>query len=105
MSIFDYENKITKESLKDLGFEDVLPSCKEILMSKTFVLRYKNKHFIGSSFIMNLTLVIIESYGKIRMEAQIDHTKVAKYPIYGMGDVTFAIEDIKKKYHNYVLVR
>lgn len=68
MSIFDYENKITKESLKNIGFEDILPSCKEILMSKTFVLRYKNKNFIGSSFTMNLTLVIIESYGKIRME-------------------------------------
>jgi hypothetical protein len=39
------------------------------------------------------------------MEAQVDHTKVAKYPIYEMGDVTFAIEDIKKKYHNYVFVR
>lgn len=105
MSIFDYENKITKESLKGLGFEDVLPSCKDILMSKTFVLRYKNKDFIGSSFTRNLTLVIIESYGKIRMEVQVDHIKVAKYPIYEMGDVTFAIEDIKKKYHNYVFVR
>jgi hypothetical protein len=105
MSIFDYENKITKESLKGLGFEDVLPSCKEILMTKTFVLRYKNKDFVGSSFTMNLTLVIIESYGKIRMEASVDHFKVAKYPICEMGDVTFAIEDIKKQYHNYVFVR
>ena len=105
MSIFDYENKITKESLKGLGFEDVLPSCKEILMTKAFVLRYKNKNFIGSSFTMQLKLVIIESYGKIRMEVQVDHMKVAKYPIYEMGDVTFAIEDIKKKYHNYVFVR
>ena len=104
MSIFDYEDKITKESLKGLGFEDVLPSCKDILMTKTFVLRYKNKNFIGSSFTMNLTLVIIESYGKIRMEARVDHFKVAKYPIYEMGDVTFAIEDIKKHYHNYVFV-
>ena len=105
MSIFDYENKITKESLKDLGFEDVLPSCKEILMTKTFVLRYKNKTFIGSAFTMQLKLVIIESYGKIRLEVQVDHMKVAKYPICEMGDVTFAIEDIKKKYHNYVFVR
>lgn len=105
MSIFDYENKITKESLKGLGFEDVLPSCKEILMTKTFVLRYKNKNFIGSSFTMQLKLVIIESYGKIRMEVQVDHTKVAKYPISEMGDVTFAMEDIKKRYHNYVFVR
>lgn len=105
MSIFDHEDKITKESLKDLGFEDVLPSCKEILMTKTFVLRYNRKHFIGSSFTMQLKLVIIESYGKIRMEVQADHTKVAEYPIYEMGDVTFAIEDIKKKYHNYVFVR
>lgn len=105
MSIFDYEDKITKESLKNLGFEDILPSCKEILMSKSFVLRYKNKNFIGSSFTMSLKLVIIESYGKIRMEVQVDHIKVAKYPIYEMGDVTFAIEDIKKKYHNYVFVR
>lgn len=105
MSIFDYEDKITKESLKNLGFEDVLPSCKDILMTKTFVLRYKNKNFIGSSFTMNLTLVIIESYGKIRMEVHVDHTKVAKYPIYEMGDVTFAIEDIKKHYQNYVFVR
>lgn len=104
MSVFDYEDKITKESLKDLGFEDILPSCKEILMSKNFVLRYKNKNFIGSSFTMNLTLVIIESYGKIRMEVQVDHTKVAKYPICEIGDVTFAIKDIKKKYHNYVLI-
>lgn len=105
MSIFDYEDKITKESLKNLGFEDVLPSCKEILMTKTFVLRYKNKNFIGSSFTMQLKLVIIESYGKIRMEVQVDYTKVAKYPIYEMGDVTFAIEDIKKKYQNYVFIR
>jgi hypothetical protein len=105
MSIFDYENKITKESLKGLGFEDILPSCKDILMTKTFVLRYKNKDFVGSSFTMNLTLVIIESYGKIRMEASVDHFKVAKYPICEMGDVTFAIEDIKKHYHNYVFVR
>lgn len=105
MSIFDHEDKITKESLKGLGFEDILPSCKEILMSKSFVLRYKNKNFIGSSFTMSLKLVIIESYGKIRMEVQVDHIKVAKYPIYEMGDVTFAIEDIKKKYHNYVFVR
>lgn len=104
MSVFDYEDKITKESLKDLGFEDVLPSCKEILMARTFKLIYKNKHFILQSFDMNLKLVIIESYGKIRMEAQVDHTKVAKYPIYGIGDVTIAIEDIKKKYHNYELV-
>lgn len=104
MSIFDYEDKITKESLKNLGFEDVLPSCKEILMTRTFMLRCKNNHFINSSLIMRLTLVIIESYGKIRMEAQVDHTKVAKYPICEMGDVTFAIEDIKKKYHNYVFV-
>jgi hypothetical protein len=105
MSIFDYENKITKESLKGLGFEDILPSCKDILMTKTFVLRYKNKDFVGSSFTMNLTLVIIESYGKIRMEARVDHFKVAKYPICEIGDVTFAIEDIKKHYHNYVFVR
>lgn len=105
MSIFDYEDKITKESLKGLGFEDVLPSCKDILMTKTFVLRYKNKNFIGSSFTMQLKLVIIESYGKIRMEVQVDHTKVAKYPICEMGDVTFAMEDIKKRYHNYVFVR
>lgn len=105
MSIFDYENKITKESLKDLGFEDILPSCKDILMSKTFVLKYNNKDFIGSSFTMNLTLVIIESYGKIRMEVKVDHMKVAKYPICEMGDVTFAIEDIKKHYHNYVFIR
>ena len=105
MSIFDYENKITKESLKNLGFEDVLPSCKDILMTKTYVLRYKNKNFIGSSFTMQLKLVIIESYGKIRMEVQVDHTKVAKYPICEMGDVTFAMEDIKKRYHNYVFVR
>ena len=104
MSVFDYEDKITKESLKGLGFEDILPSCKDILMTKTFVLRYNNKDFIGSSFTMNLTLVIIESYGKIRMEVQVDHMKVAKYPIYEMGDVTFAIEDIKKRYHNYVFV-
>ena len=101
MSIFDYEDKITKESLKDLGFEDILPSCKDILMTKTYVLRYKNKNFIGSSFTMELKLVIIESYGKIRMEANVDHTKVAKYPICEMGDITFAIEDIRKKYHNY----
>ena len=105
MSIFDYENKITKESLKNLGFEDVLPSCKDILMTKTYVLRYKNKNFIGSSFTMQLKLVIIESYGKIRMEVQVDHTKVAKYSICEMGDVTFAMEDIKKRYHNYVFVR
>jgi hypothetical protein len=105
MSIFDYEDKITKESLKGLGFEDVLPSCKEILMTKTFVLRYKNKNFIGSSFTMQLKLVIIESYGKIRMEVQVDHTKVAKYPICEIGDVTFAMEDIKKRYQNYVFVR
>lgn len=105
MSIFDYEDKITKESLKGLGFEDVLPSCKDILMTKTYVLRYKNKNFIGSSFTMQLKLVIIESYGKIRMEVQVDHTKVAKYPICEMGDVTFAMEDIKKRYHNYVFVR
>ena len=105
MSIFDYEDKITKESLKGLGFEDVLPSCKDILMTKTYVLRYKNKNFIGSSFTMQLKLVIIESYGKIRMEVQVDHTKVAKYPIYEMGDVTFAMEDIKKRYQNYVFVR
>ena len=105
MSVFDYEDKITKESLKGLGFEDVLPSCKDILMTKTYVLRYKNKNFIGSSFTMQLKLVIIESYGKIRMEVHVDHTKVAKYPIYEMGDVTFAIEDIKKHYHNYVFVR
>ena len=104
MSIFDYEDKITKESLKGLGFEDVLPSCKEILMTKTFVLRYKNKNFIGSSFAMQLKLVIIESYGKIRMEVQVDHTKVAKYPICEIGDVTFAMEDIKKRYQNYVFV-
>lgn len=104
MSIFDYEDKITKESLKDLGFEDILPSCKEILMTKTFVLIYKNKNFIGSSFPMQLKLVIIESYGKIRMEVQVDHTKVAKYSICEMGDVTFAIEDIRKKYQNYELV-
>lgn len=105
MSIFDYEDKITKESLKNLEFEDVLPSCKDILMTKTFVLRYKNKNFIGSSFTMNLTLVIIESYGKIRIEVQVDHMKVAKYPIYEIGDVTFAMEDIEKRYHNYVFVR
>lgn len=105
MSIFDHEDKITKESLKDLGFEDILPSCKDILMTKTFVLRYNNKDFIGSSFTMKLTLVIIESYGKIRMEARVDHMKVAKYPICEMGDVTFAMEDIKKRYHNYVFVR
>lgn len=105
MCIFDYEDKITKESLKGLGFEDVLPSCKDILMTKTFVLRDKNKNFIGSSFTMQLKLVIIESYGKIRMEVHVDHTKVAKYPIYEIGDVTFAIEDIKKQYHNYVFVR
>ena len=74
-------------------------------MTKKFVLRYKNKNFIGSSFTMNLTLVIIESYGKIRMEVQVDHTKVAKYSICEIGDVNFAIEDIKKRYHNYVLVR
>lgn len=105
MSIFDYEDKITKESLKGLGFEDVLPSCKDILMTKTYVLRYKNKNFIGSSFTMQLKLVIIESYGKIRMEVQVDHTKVAKYLICEMGDVTFAMEDIKKRYQNYVFVR
>ena len=105
MSIFDYEDKITKESLKGLGFEDVLPSCKDILMTKTYVLRYKNKNFIGSSFTMQLKLVIIESYGKIRMEVQVDHTKVAKYPICEIGDVTFAMEDIKKRYQNYVFVR
>ena len=87
--------------MKGLGFEDVLPSCKDILMTKTFILRYKNKNFIGSSFTMQLKLVIIESYGKIRMEAQVDHMKVAKYPICEMGEVTFAIEDIK----NYVFVR
>ena len=104
MSIFDYEDKITKESLKNLGFEDILPSYKEILMTRTFMLRYKNNHFINSSLIMRLTLVIIESYGEIRMEARVDHTKVAKYPIYEMGDITFAIEDIKKRYHNYVFV-
>lgn len=104
MSIFDYEDKITKESLKNLGFEDVLPSCKDILMTRTFKLRYKNNPFIGSSLTMRLTLVIIESYGKIRMEVQVDHTKVAKYPIFEMGDVTFAMEDIRKKYHNYELV-
>ena len=105
MSIFDYENRITKESLKDLGFEDILPSCKDILMTKKFKLKYKNKHFTGLSFAMDLRLVIIESYGKIRMEAEVDHMKVAKYPIHEMGDVTFAIEDIKKRYHNYVLIR
>lgn len=104
MSIFDYENKITKESLKDLGFEDILPSCKDILMTKTFKLRYKNSHFIGSALTMELKLVIIESYGKIRMEANVDHTKVAKYPVYEVGDITFAIEDIRKKYQNYELV-
>lgn len=104
MSIFDYEDKITKESLKDLGFEDILPSCKEILMTRTFKLRYKNKHFPYAAHTMGLTLVIIESYGKIRLEAQVDHTKVAKYPIYEIGDITFAIEDIRKKYHNYEFV-
>lgn len=104
MSIFNYEDKITKESLKNLGFEDILPSCKDILMTKTFVLRYKNKNFIGSSFTMQLKLVIIESYGKTRMEVHVDHTKVAKYPVYEVGDITFVIEDIRKKYQNYELV-
>lgn len=104
MSIFDYENKITKESLKNLGFEDLLPSCKDILMLKTFLLRYKSKNFIGLTLPMKLTLVIIESYGKIRMEVHIDRTKVAKYPIYEIGDITFAIEDIRTKYSNYELV-